>query len=271
MQQILEELTQKYGYGPLILKEGGWCLLDTTPLPPSNELLKVISDIHSIRPVHIEEGKLRHSAACTDSEHSLPNKHRKALLKAAETLTEQKFSLAVHPDHPAYPGTPVVIALDPPINFTVYPDHPHINAMGGPTNFGYFARPDSLCYGVVEDLPTDPYQRMDYLLAQVLIWLVRHQVWQETRKYKKPGLWIGDGYPPIPPAGYPRFLNPTGPCRCGRDKQYRKCHMASDIVLRERCSIEQAHLRIPKYTAAWPKSVQVPQEAELDRLKQLLL
>lgn len=256
----------------MVMQKDGWFLLETTPLPPADELLKVIVDIYKGRPVHIENSKLYHSSQCTDDKHILPKKDRKIILKVVETITKQKFLIAVHPNHPNFPGNPpMVIALDPLISYNVYPDHPHISTWSYMVGNNYFFPPDTLCYGLPDELSDDAYKRLEYLLAQIIIWLFRHQVWLETRKIKKPGLWIGPGALPMNPEYYPMFLNPFGHCRCGQEKPYIACHMTSDIAEREKCSLQQAKLRIGKYGSGWTTSIKIPQETEVAKLKRLLL
>jgi len=92
VQEILNKLKHDFGYGPLVIRKDGWFLLETTPLPPKDQLLNVIADICNGRPVHIEDNSLNHSDNCTDNEHILPKKDRQTILEAVEALTEQKFS-----------------------------------------------------------------------------------------------------------------------------------------------------------------------------------
>lgn len=273
MQEILNQLKQKYGYGPLVMIDNGWFLLETTPLPPANELVKVVSDICNIRSIRIENNRLRHSPNCTDTEHNFPKQNRAVLLQAMDRLTPQTFSLAIHPARPNFPETPPhVIAIDPLINYNLYPDHPHIHCWYvklGPQ--GFYSEPDTLCWGFPSTLPKDPFGRMENLLAQVLMWLFRHQVWLATREVKKPGIWIGPGSAPMDHSEYPVFLNPFATCRCGSDKHYIDCHMVGDVALRERCSKKDAKIRLAKYQVRWPNFVKVPQEARISKLKKLLL
>jgi hypothetical protein len=64
---------------------------------------------------------------------------------------------------------------------------------------------------------------------QISIWLLRHQVWVETRKYKNGGEWIGPQVGQLNSFDYPMVLNPHGKCRCGSNKKYMECHRPSDL------------------------------------------
>jgi hypothetical protein len=202
----------------------GWFLLEVSPLPPREELFLVASDIIENRTLHVRQGKVRHKAEC-DSEHLLPANLHKSLTG----LKQRKFTVAIHPGIPGvYLGQPLAIPIDPIINYDVFPDHPHLN-MGGPNEKGLFF-PDTLCYE--EDIARmyeDPFIRLKQSIALITVWLLRHMLWEETRRQYKKGVWIGPEAEGIESYFYLTALNPAGHCRCRSSLTYRQCHYPLDL------------------------------------------
>lgn len=206
----------------------GWFLAEINPLPPVGEREAIVSDIISGRMFSTCNGQVRHSRECQDNSHKIPPEFSfiKALLKKIPNTT---FQVAVYPgDSIAYGGQPLLIALEPEINYNLYPDHPHIN-VGGEREFEGKKSfiPDSLCYtDLPETLGTDTFERIYAALEYGTEWLFRHLIWLETRKKGK-AIWIGNQLITIN-MGYSNFLNPDGQCRCGKRKLYKDCHFMAD-------------------------------------------
>jgi hypothetical protein len=62
----------------------------------------------------------------------------------------------------------------------------------------------------------------------VAIWLLRHMIWENCRRYVTPGIWIGSAVP-ILSFDFPKVIDPNGHCRCGKQVEYKKCHMTQDL------------------------------------------
>ncbi|GBF12646.1 hypothetical protein [Tepidibacillus sp. HK-1] len=205
----------------------GWFLLEITPYPPIEELESIISDIINDKIIDVLYGQVRHSLTCNEKHHIPAN-----IKKVLPNLKEQTFLVAVHPGNfNVYQGQPIAVAIEPQINYNIYPDHPHLNV-------GNFSKldgqeifiPDSFCY---TDNPSklgfDPLQRLLKALSLISIWLLRHQIWLLTREQLPKSEWIGPEAKPFKPEEYPKFLNPLGYCRCGKKIKYKDCHMIPDL------------------------------------------
>ncbi|MHB1684961.1 MAG: hypothetical protein ACYCYO_19400, partial [Bacilli bacterium] len=215
------------------LPSEGWFLLEGNPLPPREELHKIVADIADGRSVRVRNGQVRHLTACSE-DHALAA-NAEVLQVAIQRLRNQKFRVAVHPGlGQLYQGQPLAIAFDPVINYEVFPDHPHLNTGG----VHAFVRqqifvPDTICYE--EDIPglgSDPVKRFEQTFAYLSVWMLRHMVWIETRKLNQAvGQWIG------PQAASLTLMeragagvwNPTTPCRCGSVQRYIDCHLLLDV------------------------------------------
>jgi hypothetical protein len=231
-QEVIEQLQEVFPAqwfpNPIKGHNGlGWFLLEINPLPPLAELELVVSDIIRNNTVDVSWGQVRHSLECK-RKHSIPYLVKRVI----GNLKEQKFLVAIYPGaYGVYGGQPIAVAIEPQINYILYPDHPHLNP-GHYTNRldgkNLFI-PDSFCY--TDDpskLGTDNFDRLLNSFCKISVWLLRHQVWLETRKINE-RLWIGLEGKPLQPSEYPLFLNPSGLCRCGNKKEYMNCHMMSDL------------------------------------------
>lgn len=250
----------------------GWFLLEISPVPPLNSRYNVVADILNERYITISQGKVYHSGNCGSVYHELPERFKRAL----DTIEDNTFKVAVYNGHPELlGGQPVAIALEPAITYSEYPDHPHINCcqilkIGGRECL----MPDSLCYiENPKDLGDNEYMRLLNAFDEIVIWLLRHQVWLETRKQKRPGLWIG------PETSRENMymamrLDPNGSCRCGKEKAYRNCHMPADVAAINRCSRQKAFEFIDRIiipARKWEKNIETPQNIMLQRLREALL
>ncbi|MEC1718410.1 hypothetical protein [Schinkia azotoformans] len=211
----------------------GWFLLEINPLPPEDQIELVVSDIESNKRVFVgyETGKLYHSEHCASEEaHTIDERVKKAL----KLLQNETFKVVVLPKSPELLATqPVAIAVEPEINYFLYPDHPHLNEDGTYNSNFYF--PHSFCYKhdhLKFREGKDLYARVLDAFEQISIWLFRHQVWVATRKLYGKGIWIGKGTPPLPDENFPRFLNAESDCRCGNKVKYKDCHMKADLYKR---------------------------------------
>lgn len=241
------DLIQRFGPvkwipGPILnLPDEGWFLLEITPCPPKNEMEKVISDIYHNRIVRIRNGKLYHSDKCTAETHKL----QRELMKIVGHIKEESFTVAVYPGLDGLLlGQPIAIVLNKPINYSEYPDHPHIN-LGGFVQFGKKAYPtflpESICYGFNHvNYSSNENEKLYEVFAQITIWLFRHQIWCATRNILGKGIWIGPHEGFIEDKYYVDILNPLGQCRCGSHKSYADCHMPQDYSKAKNCTLKEA-------------------------------
>lgn len=256
----------------------GWFLLEINPLPPLDELELVVSDIIRDNIVDVSWGQIRHSHDCR-RKHKIPQLVKKVL----GNLEEQKFLVAVYPGkHGVYSGQPIAVAIEPQINYALYPDHPHLNVghYTAQLNGKNIFIPDSFCY--IDDpskLGVDTYERLLNAFCKISVWLLRHQVWLETRKVMTKGIWIGLEGKPLLPSEYPLFLNPSGMCRCGNEKQYMNCHMPSDLdreakelAKRGNGSIDVIKRQLTfKYVRLWNGTKNIPQSSMLNQMKKSMI
>lgn len=102
----------------------GWLLIEVNPLPPLDKIEFVAADLAKGSIVRLHGGKLYHFNNCIESEHYIKNA---VVRRALKRLTEQTFTLAIYPGQKnVYNGQPIIISLEPEINYMVYPDHPHL-------------------------------------------------------------------------------------------------------------------------------------------------
>jgi len=249
----------------------GWFILEVYPTPPPSEKDMVAADLNNSGLIYIasDSGKLYHSDNCVQTNHRLDSHVRRAL----KSVKNEKFLVAVYTGFlPELKGQPVAIPLEPIISYENYPDHPHINSPMILSNM--FFLPETLCY---TDNPSglgfSEYDRFKTAFKEISTWLFRHQVWVASRKFIKPGIWIGPSAESLRADVYPGFLNPTGPCRCGSDNKYIFCHMANDIAPQEEVKSIQEMLtkNILSHVSSWQQRVKIPRDRSLRYLRQNLM
>ena len=234
-QSVVEELQNTYG--PVKWLPGqvagypgeGWFLLEINPLPPSREeALLVAADIIEDRYGMVLNGKVRHNPGCAE-EHVIPDQ-LKLIGKVIKQLKPISYRVMIHPGNDKYLfGQPLAIAIDPMINYELFPDHPHLN-MGTIMSSGYHM-PDSFCYSTdIAREFVDPVERYKHAFARITIWIFRHMIWEESRKIYGRGVWIGpeEGLG-LQPIDFLYNLNPEGPCRCRSGRSYRDCHFRAHL------------------------------------------
>lgn len=260
----------------------GWFLLEINPVPVQEEINLVASDIIEGRTVGVTGGKLSHWNECGNAKHYIGSK---IIRKALKNLKQQTYFVAVYTGEVGFKGLknqPIAIVLDPEITYINFPDHPHLNgSIFDPFNRFFF--PNSLCYtDSPEDLGSNEKERILNAFDQISMWLFRHQVWVETRKYIEGGIWIGPEAAPLPPYEYPGMLNPNGKCRCGSNKSYSACHRTQDLTelakmkaAYERKTLDQAKMSLLPYMSNgfsnWKATVETPTVKSLNKLKSILL
>ncbi len=157
------------------------------PVPVPDELALVLADLACDRAVDVQPGgRVAHLPWC-DAAHYVPRGIRLGDWRAP-------FDLEIV-DCGA-PGLPHVRCVN--VNFSAYPDHPHTFPDG------------SLC----PMHPSAPLPvggaRIEAFLDAVAIYLVKHVLWERTRKPLVPGsgLWIGSAFDhrgvPVDPPPWPQ-------------------------------------------------------------------
>ncbi|WP_134704936.1 hypothetical protein [Ammoniphilus sp. YIM 78166] len=279
-QQDIDEIITRFGPAKWIegnmgnIPSEGWFLLEINPLPPKEELPLVVSDIEQDRELEVIQGQVRHYCTCPYTDHPLSPE----VQRAVRSVKEQTFTVAVHPGMGEYySDQPLAIALDPVINYEKYPDHPHLNI----GNYVVLNRqrafiPDSFCY--MKDIATlvkDPKDRLIQAFAVISIWLLRHMVWLETRKYLSKGMWIGPEGEPLRPHQFPAILNPNGMCRCGSSKRYRQCHLGQDLSsiyqpgFPVASGMQNEYQRLVHLSNDWHNQRKKPQDYFYSQMKQM--
>lgn len=275
-----EWLSEKFGCVTWVprrvvgLPEEGWFLLETSPCPPVDERLLVISDINRNDAVSIINGKVRHSEKCVSCSHEIAPR----LLRVVEAVEDTTFRVAVYPgSKDLLLGQPVAISLEPGITYEEFPDHFHLNA-GGDPGYGMMYLPDSLCYtDRPEKLGVTECGRLDQAFAWIIIWLFRHQIWLATGEQGRNGIWIGPHVEGFKPEHYVYLLNPLGRCRCGSSETYADCHMPSDLIAMSKgqCSLQDARTWVRENREGlferWLTKVSTPQNRTLQALRSALL
>lgn len=234
-QRIIQQLIADYGSARWISKSifgfqhEGWFILDTTPLPPADEVEQVVTDIIQDSEIAFHNGQVMHWPECKNR-HVLKDQMMK---KALVSLEEQRFRLAVCTgDETILDGQPLVIALQPTISLMNYPDHPHLNHAGmiGSTKM-YL--PDSFCYGFSKEndrYGPDLQGKFIRAFDDATLFLFRHQIWLATRNLMGVGKWIGTEHKnDWAPETFAAILNPVGRCRCGKPVRYMECHLPIDL------------------------------------------
>lgn len=250
----------------------GWFLLEVNPLPPSGDILQVMSDICEDRQILVKDGQVKHYPGCSVAYHSL----RPELRKVVQRLKTKSFKIAVHPGITGrYFGQPLAVAIDPVISYSVFPDHPHLNT-GGIDQQAQFTGflPDSLCYlEDIGELGTDPVGRFRNAFSFITIWLFRHMVWEAMRTSSGTAVWIGPEGPSLPDYGYFSVHSPSSECRCGSRKTYFECHMRTDVRKWPNYShaLEVILMRdIVSAQFRWEASYKAPQQRFVSRLTELV-
>lgn len=181
------------------------------PLSPESDIDPILADLAANRHVVVStNGRLAHDIQCYGP-HKLPRKlHNLGGL-------DQAFHLDAC--HRPPPAPPLVRSIDPEISRRRFPEHPHLYGETG-----------ELCPLFPPDVPigTEPITLADYL-DQVALYLVKHQVWEETAK------WIGrhvdhrvlDWAVKLGDRLLLRDLGvrPNDPCWCRSGKRAIKCHL----------------------------------------------
>lgn len=259
---------------------GDWFVFETNPLPTPKEIEKVIADLQRDRDICLfENGTLGHSKNCRELEHHVEKNIKKIINK----IPDQKFRFAVWENTNGFYGNqPIVIALDPEINFNIYPEHPHINGCI-PANACYL--PESLCY---TDNPlalgNNIYDRTKEAIEQACIWLFGHQVWLATRQIGK-GIWVIPDVKADESRQFASHRSPFSNCRCGSKKKYIDCHLDLDFrrlyqitpklqntkISITQFKMEDGSLNVKAYTDWWAKNFFKRQLSVMEYLKKTLV
>lgn len=260
-------------------KEGGWFVLRINPLPPIAELSLVVSDIEQIRAVGVSGRGVTHLDDCK-SEHVISSE---VVTKALTNLENLTYTVAVclnETSNSVLRKQPIAVCLEPEITYRVYPDHPHLNSGFFDEDSQYYF-PDSFCYTDNPDaLGESEFDRAIAGLNQITLWLLRHHIWLETRKYVPKGVWIGPNAESFPSFMYPRVINPEGRCHCGSNAHYRSCHLNSDlraweqeIVKLEKVTLNHAREFINFFIKSshdnWIRTINIPSRKSLKELRSL--
>ena len=283
-QEIVSQLQEVYGpikWFPDFLKGipvKGWFLLTINPLPPLGEREMVTSDIIHGGQFAIDQGRVHHFDDCTSKSHNISSKFSH-VIKVLPNIKDQTFHIAVYPGEPGVlNGQPIAIPLEPTISYVQYPDHPHLNSGRYIKQMNLFI-PDTLCYtDNPKGLGSDPFSRLSSAFALISEWLYRHQVWLETRAKGK-STWIGRQAFTSKPEEFAEFINPNGPCRCGKQLLYKDCHMRKDLQIpallfskQKAWDINKALSLIMKNLCInWKSTRYEPQLDTIERLSSVLL
>lgn len=284
-QSDIKRLIQDFGPASWVdkslfgFKDEGWFVLQTIPIPPEDEIKKVISDIIKNHEIAYADGKVRHWYECEQQTHSISNQVVKEVIS---TLKEESYRIAVcaASDEKYLGGQPIAIALNPTITYMNFPDHPHLNSGG--FNKGVFI-PNSICYGyTVEPERYGPTQYDKYIRVfdEVTLWAFRHQVWKAIRGKFGKGQWIGRHYKYgfDNPLFYADCINPLLKCRCGKNARYLECHLPLDIseVVKKRAkeqnkkTIDIQNEIINDLVKTWRSRVEIPQTEMLKKMNLML-
>jgi hypothetical protein len=275
-ESLLSDLKSDLSISAIL--RNGWFLFEITPFSNEEETQKVIADIMKVKPVDVKGGKIEHLNDCCGN-HSIPSQ---IVRKSIKYLTPQTFLIALYMDGTSFlMNRPVAIVVEPEISYMTFPEHPHLNMGSFDTKTRSFF-PDSLCLGGKEhDWGESEKDRLYEAISQTAIWLYRHQIWVETRRYKTRGEWIGPGADPLPGYCYPQHINPHGTCWCGNKKSYKDCHRYNDLIdwakeisLKSNIQLEVAKQKIMSYFIngyeLWRRQIKIPTEKVNSNLKTLL-
>ncbi|MEQ2529430.1 SEC-C metal-binding domain-containing protein [Bacillaceae bacterium CLA-AA-H227] len=277
---LIKELQSEFGqavdyHSAKGLTNEGWFLLEINPFPAQTELEKIVSDIDNIRPVGVQGGKLIHLEYCGEINHNI---RQKEVRKAMKDIENQSFKVAVYSGFTnlqVLQNQPIAIVLEPEISYFTYPDHPHLN-VGGFDNANNFYFPDSLCYtDNPKLLGNSKKERLLNAFDQISIWLLRHQIWEASRKYKRRGSWIGPEAGTFSPYDYPPILEPLRKCWCGSGKLYKDCHCESDLTALANKEAEEKGIPLEQMKRmilhhklnVWEQRFRLPKRKSLNQLK----
>lgn len=274
-KELLNELMQKglilqhYYIDQKGLPGGDWFVYETSPMPPSKEITMVIADIENSNNVYVKyNGPLEHLVDCKAPNHNI----EKSLDNVISSIKNQKFRVAVWENTDGIlNGQPVVIPLEPEINYKIYPDHPHINACLSVESKHYYL-PESICYtNDPQALGDNPCDRIVQAIMQTNVWLFRHQVWLATRNKGK-GIWLKPDVKADENLQIFALRNPHGKCRCGSNKEYYQCHLNQDFSnlpelvsninkFKNNFRDEYGNVNVVKYTEWWFLNVKNPNDS----------
>lgn len=281
-QSIIQHLIEDYGPVRWInksvfgFKDEGWFLIETVPLPPTDQIEQVVSDILNNYEIDYFEGQVVHWAECKNT-HKIKDR---VIRKLIDNLKNERFRIGICTgDEKVLLGQPIVIALKPTISYIEYPDHPHLNTGG---DFGNLYLSDSFCYGYTSEpdrYGPSTYDKFIRVFDESTLWLFRHQVWVEIRNEVGKGKWIGPGDKiGLPKEVYAGTLNPLGRCRCGKSRRYLDCHLSNDIsqsvekrsiTLNKSINIAQEEL-VHYLVTTWKKRVSIPNKRMIEKLNAML-
>lgn len=251
---------------------GDWYFLKIKPTPSKQDIEKVVFDIIKGNSISFSnlEGKLMHDQDCREINHVLP-KRMKRILKDIES---QVFKIAIYdnPRNDLFFGQPVIIAINPQISYTNFPDHPHLNLGVRGKNF----LSASFCY---TDKPNEIGNMFSDRISDAIFysieWLFRHQIWEKTRENLGEGKWIGSAAESsIKNGEHLEVLNPVGLCRCGSGKKYAECCLVKDIELYQNLyKTSLSKIVFPKdvreYIKSWNELVSLPEKMFLDKFNKI--
>lgn len=281
-KELINELMHK---GPILqhyyieergLPGGDWFVYETSPMPSSEELKMVIADIENGNDVYVKyNGPLKHLADCRESKHEI----EKSLGTALSGIKNEKFRVAIWENTDGVlHGQPIIIPLNPEINYNIYPDHPHINT--GIKALNYYL-PESICYtNNPQTLGDNSCERIFNAILQTDIWLFRHEVWLATRNNRK-GIWLKPDVKSDENLQFFFHRNPHGKCRCGSNKEYSQCHLNQDFksvpelipnmyLLKNNFRDEYGNINLKKYDTWWLLNVGTWQANSMAKLKKIL-
>lgn len=251
---------------------GNWYFLKLKPTPNKKDIEKVVFDIIKGDFISFSnlEGKLIHNSDCKEINHVLP-KNIKKILKDIES---QVFKIAIYDNHTndLFFGQPIIIAVNPKISYTNFPDHPHLNLGIRGKEF----LPASFCY---TDKPNEIGNMFGDRISDAIFysieWLFRHQIWEKTRENFGKGKWIGlASESSIRNGEYLEVVNPVGLCRCGSGKKYAECCLVKDIELYQ--NLYKSGLvktvfpkDVREYINSWNELVNLPEKRFLDKFNKI--
>lgn len=142
----------------------------------------------------------------------------------------------------------------------------------------YCAIPDSFCYtDSPKKLGVNLYERLENAIDQATMWLFSHQIWVETRKLQKEGIWIAPEAERFPDYVFPEFLNPQGYCRCGKKEKYKNCHFQSDFesmvhrnTLLMNVNVNEVRTRLLISINQWQQRIGKPQRQFIQNFEKIL-
>lgn len=208
---------------------GEWQIYSVIPTPYKEDIEKVVKCIVNDYEVEILPG-----GRLTSTVTKFKKRIDKELQNIVEMIDDKEFTIAVK----FQPGKlPIVVSLNPEINYDTYPSHPHINP-GVQKGFEF----DNLCIAKkLSDINGSFDKIEDNLMFQILLWLFRHQVYEIYLDLYSKVNWIGnESNEHFLDLFYPTLLNPYGRCRCGAKTSYQNCCLKDDIPPLSRFNLDRA-------------------------------